>query len=825
MYFFFHYFFKALGHLARVFGWIGEDLNKSGLSVYNSVTKIVTSKAEQKALEEARNIEAAAAAKMAASKAELKRLEAEGNVDAATAAKITASKAELKNLEAKGNFDAATAAKITASKAELTALEAEKNLEDAADLYLKEMRLNPEPGKDASTFIYLAIMFAFWAVECARRIPAAFKMKFPAQCSFLFMKISICILPVVIIRKIPDIYGFGPILGFLELLALTYCAFIAFIYLLRILIPVDLEGFYKIKPVAGGAGMAAYTKIWRISELLYFFWLLNIVLFKYGKINLCIIALGVFFSLSYFLMPSWKEKKPAAPARIIPSFLILAGFAAASYLAFKFIDIYKPAIYLSFFAAFFVSTAVIALYWRSVRKHRDAAHDGISRAAKFRSWLNFFLVPLVKAVIILTCFYFILMFYTLNTAAFAFALFAVAGSFWIISRFKKSMPPYLQPQFFAAFICLLWISIIFVQSYNRVAPPASSCAKLADTQHRRCLLSMKQYRKLEYLSGALPYDAIMDADENALFVSFKNLSGYGSILRMDADTGKVSNYIVTRNDKFPGKMLYPERLCINRLTKHLFSTTKSMNNFQILDVDYSKGGIKLADRIKFKNLEVTSCEVNPLTGEVYVIFLGPPYSQIISFDGKTGKTAAPIRFGELGYADYFSLNPADKRIVVPSLDPIREFDVYDVHNPRDSNIETLRKPIRLPISLPGGLKFSIPIPTFGIAADTRANKFFFTCPFLKLVFETDGTNFRIQRTLFAGSFPRKLAFNSRQNLLLVANYSGGSVDMIDTRSWKIVERHNVGKLVRSVRVDEQTGRNFAATACGVFELYGPGKKK
>jgi hypothetical protein len=335
---------------------------------------------------------------------------------------------------------------------------------------------------------------------------------------------------------------------------------------------------------------------------------------------------------------------------------------------------------------------------------------------------------------------------------------------------------------------------------------------------------MEEYRKLAFLSGSLPYETIMDSEERALFVSFKNIFGHGSVLRLDSETGDLAKYIIAENEKSYGQTFYPERFCVNRETKRLYATVKSAGNFQLLEMDYSGGGLALSDRIRFGNLEVTNCEVDPANGRIYAIFLGPPDSRIVGIDGESKKTQPPIRFGSLGYADYFALDAEKDRLVVPSLDPMRLFDVYETLNLKNaSERKIVRRPVRLMAQLPGGRVAGVPLPSFGIAADNARNLFYFTCPFLKIVFAADADSFRVVKMMPVGNFPRKLALNRRDGLLLVANYSGGSVDMIDVREWKIVKRARVGKLVRSVSVDEESGRNFAVTACGVYELFDPRK--
>jgi len=280
--------------------------------------------------------------------------------------------------------------------------------------------------------------------------------------------------------------------------------------------------------------------------------------------------------------------------------------------------------------------------------------------------------------------------------------------------------------------------------------------------------------------------------------------------------GRMAAHLIAESDRRKNEMFYPERFCIDRSKKLLYATTKSDKNFQLLEMDYGSG-LKLAGRIKFPRFETTNCEVDEKTGDIYVIFLGPPDNHIRVIDGTTHKEVGALRFGRLGYADYFAMDLSQDRLVVPSLDVLNRFRVYDVSGLKKRAYRPLTRRVALDFRLPGGTA-SVPIPTLGIAQDRLHNRYYFTCPFIRLVLEVDGKTFRIRRYYIAGRFPREIAVNERRGLLLVANYGSGTVDAIDLKSWKVYKRFTVGKLVRSLYVDEETGKNFAVSACGVYEI-------
>ena len=671
--------------------------------------------------------------------------------------------------------------------------------------------------------VFTTMKLALWVVDCALRAPYAFKAGFPSQSSILFAKIAVCVLPISIMTRIPDIYGYGHVLNAVQIILASYILFIAAIYFLRITVPFDIEAAYS-RTMSDERQEKESRGLWNSGKALYLVWFSVVALHLFEASRWGVPLLFLFFALAYALMPGWKNRPKSRALRYIPAAGIIAAYAALLVKAPQYLNPERMDVFLLMITAMLAATATVYLYWRVIAAKMETALGRLEPPAKARIWTNFFVAPMLQLYFLLPGLYFILMFHTLNTAFFFIAAVALSAGYAIWRKGRKYDTPYARPGLFPLYILLLWTSIIYVQSYNQIAPSAASCASLKDDSGRRCLLSMDEYRRLAFLSGSLPYETIMDAEERALFVSFKNIFGHGSVLRLDSETGDMTKYVIAENEKSYGQTFYPERLCANRETKKLYATVKTAGNFQLLEMDYAGGGLSLSDRIRFGNLEVTNCEVDPADGLIYAIFLGPPDSRIIGIDGITKRKQTPIRFGSLGYADYFALDAENDRLVVPSLDPMRLFDAYEVRSLKDeSGRKIIRRPLRLPAQLPGGRVAGVPLPSFGIAADPARNLFYFTCPFLKMVFAADADSFRVVKMMPVGNFPRKLAFNRRDGLLLVANYSGGSVDMIDVREWKRLKRTRVGKLVRSVSVDEESGRNFAVTACGVYELFDPRK--
>ena len=76
-----------------------------------------------------------------------------------------------------------------------------------------------------------------------------------------------------------------------------------------------------------------------------------------------------------------------------------------------------------------------------------------------------------------------------------------------------------------------------------------------------------------------------------------------------------------------------------------------------------------------------------------------------------------------------------------------------------------------------------------------------------------------------GRFPRDMVLDGRTGRVYVGNYSSGTVTTLRTRavdgtpvSPRVVADVEVGPVLRGIAIHEASGRVFAASACGVFEV-------
>jgi len=780
-YFALRFAFAMLAHLFRVFGWLTVDITKT-------VTKTLDI-----------DIDAGVARK------------AESDSDAEPPAAEEVFAPRRATLRSDGADDGVIYADAEKLRGTPRPIQWPKPKQQEQEISLLQMI-----GIVAVEFAAFLMNFIFGAIDFIHRIPDAFRQPYPLRASVWYGEYFLCILPLVVFFRVPDVYGLGPVIRAILWGLSGYAGFIFLIYFLRVLIPVDLETVFqrdgKAVEDAGGFGTAG------VRHLLYGLLILAVSVFVLIKlIFLGFFILGFFYSFLYFFAFRKRGDPRFTLNRFIVSWIIFGVFAGIAVGVLYYDDLINNGAGLALSVVIFVSLLFVQMLWVMSRKYEVRSGFRELPIRRVGSWLNMFFSPLAKLALGAPLFYFILLFVSVNEIIFSVVVLVILLAALARRRFSAMLPVWMPRGAFACYICLVWFSIFYVHSYNRIPPSEAACSAISSSGGElKQVWTMAQYGREPFLSGTLPYDAIYDPASDAVFVSFKNLSGRGAVVRVNESDGRMAAHLIAESDRRKNEMFYPERFCIDRSKKLLYATTKSDKNFQLLEMDYGSG-LKLAGRIKFPRFETTNCEVDEKTGDIYVIFLGPPDNHIRVIDGTTHKEVGALRFGRLGYADYFAMDLSQDRLVVPSLDVLNRFRVYDVSGLKKRAYRPLTRRVALDFRLPGGTA-SVPIPTLGIAQDRLHNRYYFTCPFIRLVLEVDGKTFRIRRYYIAGRFPREIAVNERRGLLLVANYGSGTVDAIDLKSWKVYKRFTVGKLVRSLYVDEETGKNFAVSACGVYEI-------
>ncbi len=124
------------------------------------------------------------------------------------------------------------------------------------------------------------------------------------------------------------------------------------------------------------------------------------------------------------------------------------------------------------------------------------------------------------------------------------------------------------------------------------------------------------------------------------------------------------------------------------------------------------------------------------------------------------------------------------------------------------------------VDLRGGAvsKLLLPPSAFNVRVDSSAGLAYVSRPLSGRVAVVDIEKMVIVRQLKAGYGVRDIALDTARGKLVCGNYFDGSVDVLDTRTGRRIERYNVGPLVRGVSIERGSGDPVISYTCGLFRI-------
>jgi hypothetical protein len=108
--------------------------------------------------------------------------------------------------------------------------------------------------------------------------------------------------------------------------------------------------------------------------------------------------------------------------------------------------------------------------------------------------------------------------------------------------------------------------------------------------------------------------------------------------------------------------------------------------------------------------------------------------------------------------------------------------------------------------------------SYGLAYDTKVGQVLMTDPFLGLVWFVDPATFALVRSFRATIGAKNIVYDARRDLIYVGNYIRGTFVVYDAGSGTEKASIYVGKRFRRIELENHTGRVFANTSRGIFEV-------
>ncbi|MCL4235838.1 MAG: hypothetical protein KJ042_15110 [Deltaproteobacteria bacterium] len=113
---------------------------------------------------------------------------------------------------------------------------------------------------------------------------------------------------------------------------------------------------------------------------------------------------------------------------------------------------------------------------------------------------------------------------------------------------------------------------------------------------------------------------------------------------------------------------------------------------------------------------------------------------------------------------------------------------------------------------------NIKIPTIGLDYDPATDRVYAAGTLTREIAVLNGETLELEKTIPTGTTVRELYLDLKRRLIVTAGYTDGRLDLISLDDHDTRASIEVGRLARSIHLESGTGRVFAASGCGLFEV-------
>ncbi|HDH97370.1 MAG TPA: WD40 repeat domain-containing protein [Proteobacteria bacterium] len=236
--------------------------------------------------------------------------------------------------------------------------------------------------------------------------------------------------------------------------------------------------------------------------------------------------------------------------------------------------------------------------------------------------------------------------------------------------------------------------------------------------------------------------------------------------------------------------------------------------------------------------------VNPERKELYVVVLdidGDHSVKTVSYDGDFRITHSfypgfePIRvyynndtnemivLGVEGHVGVFDLDTYKRRLV-KRLDGVGFLGMIDTFVPnRDGTAyyAGVVSPYFLLVdahSFDTIMRKKLNEPTIGLDYDPETNQVYAAATLTRSILVLDGDTLDVKKRIWTGTTVRELYIDRKRKLIVAAGYTDGHISFYDLKTLKLRGRIFIGKLARTIHIEQRSGRIFATSSCGLYEI-------
>ncbi len=380
---------------------------------------------------------------------------------------------------------------------------------------------------------------------------------------------------------------------------------------------------------------------------------------------------------------------------------------------------------------------------------------------------------------------------------------------WVLAAFawKTRVPDWLRPDL-PLLVLIPTLAGIGSMGVNAYGSTDATCEQIEASPFLRPIVTRKMIADRPEIDDAFPYDVKSDPAADRLFFTLKQRrSGFLKLpWRPDEPNDAIGVTSFGAPDFATATLIhvstdstgtYPQRITVDASRGRIYVVVLDVDgDHTIRVIDYRNGFQQIADiRPRYEPIRV---------------YLDEPRNRllILNYEGAVGvydrdtfeqtlyRKVSRALF--MGLIDTFVHHPERRAYYASSV---------------SGEFLMLSEEFLAPL-----IERNIKIPTIGLDYDPVTDRVYAAGTLTREVAVLNGETLELDKTIPTGTTVRELYLDLKRRLIITAGYTDGRLDLIGLDDHETRASVEVGRLARSIHLERDTGRVFAASGCGLFEV-------
>ncbi|MDP8225829.1 MAG: hypothetical protein P9L99_20885 [Candidatus Lernaella stagnicola] len=392
----------------------------------------------------------------------------------------------------------------------------------------------------------------------------------------------------------------------------------------------------------------------------------------------------------------------------------------------------------------------------------------------------------------------------------AFAVFgAILLVLLVLQTWRRAdYPAWARLDSLLVIIAAVYLALA-AMTFTFLGTSASACDRLAASPYLTPLITRGDIDRAPGLDACFPYDVKSDPDADRLFFTLKQKrSGFLKLFfGQEVANDAIGAMPFTKPDFAAAKLIlikgestarYPQRITVNPQREEIYVVVLDINGRHTIRVISYAGGL-------FRQQEELVVEFEPIRA-----YFNNARNELIvlGYEGDVAKYSLDSRrkifkrhFDNLGFIGMLDTLVPDRyghRYYASVVS--RYFLLFD-----GNDFDILKQ-------------VDVGVPTIGLDYDRKRHRVYAAATFTREILVLDGDTLAVRDRIPTGTTVRELYFDRTRDAIVTAGYADGLLDVYDAETYRRLGRTFVGKLARGIHVEQQTGRVFVTSSCGLFEV-------